>query len=141
MSTTIVPTSPSAASDALRDVAALLRQIQYPGGQEKVVQQVAYEHLLRLGLAVEREVALGGGMIVDLIATFRDVGVRVGVEMKVDGAEGATLRQLHGYASSGQLDALLLASTSRRLAHSLGRHGGRLGGIAFDVVILPTRLA
>jgi hypothetical protein len=131
----------SGARLALRDVMRTMQTIHYPGAHEKVVQQVAYEHLRQHANAVEREVSLGPGMIVDLIVTTEE-RLRVGVEIKVEGATSAILRQLHGYAHSRQLDALLLASTSRRAAIEIGQRAGDvIGSLPFATLVLPVRLA
>jgi len=59
--------------------------------------------------AVRREVRIGQGERIDLLAD------RLGIEVKVAGSVGAVRRQLVRYANSGVLDELLLVST--RVAH------------------------
>lgn len=77
-------------------------------------------------LPVAREVELFPGSRIDFL-----VG-RVGVEVKVDGSLGAVTRQLHRYAESDRVDALVLVSSRNRHA----RQPGSMSGKPLRVVIL-----
>ena len=127
------------AMEAMLAITAALGTITYPATPEKIVQAIAANHLRSKGFVLEREVTIGPGMIVDILVTAEG-NVLIGVEFKIGGAATAIARQLHGYASSGALAGLIVASTSRRVAHELARSTGTLSDIPFAVKLLPTRL-
>lgn len=76
---------------------------------EAQLQTLLADRLSEAGFDVAREVALGDCGRIDLMVD------RVGIEVKVNGSLTAVLRQVHLYATGGQLDAVVLVST--RTAH------------------------
>jgi hypothetical protein len=80
--------------------------------------QVAVEEILRTnGIAFEPQVEIAPGCRVDILlrgteATPGDVAL----ELKLQGSTNDLVRQLHRYATTGKLGALVVVTTSRRLA-------------------------
>ncbi len=95
-------------------VASSIGARQYRYASERELQEAISHVLTQDGFLVRREYDLGASGRVDLAVTTHD-GSRIGVEVKVDGATQAVIRQLTGYADSGQLAALMLVTT--RLRH------------------------
>lgn len=123
---TVVPT----AMHAVDMVTAAIRGHRYHYADEYRLQEGLTLAITAAGLPVRREVRLTPTDRIDLLT------VRVGVEVKVAGTPDAVLRQLQRYATSPQVDALVLVTTRAR-HQSLPRVvGGKpltvvyLGGVA-----------
>jgi histidyl-tRNA synthetase len=90
--------------------------------------------LATAGVDVDREVLAAGGRY-DLLARTR--GVRVVLELKVTGSAPSVERQAQRYALTDDVDAVVIVTTSNRLARALARVGGEtLGGKPFAVIAL-----
>jgi hypothetical protein len=85
---------------------------------EKATQAAINDVLNAAGLSVEREVPCGRGVI-DFVVTVSQPfpppcrGMRfrhVGIEVKIKGAAREIVRQVRGYAASGDLDAVILVT-------------------------------
>jgi len=78
---------------------------------EKVLQAAIHELLTEAGLDLDviREASLTERDRVDFLVRS------VALEVKVDGSPNAVLRQLHRYAQSDRVGAILLVSTRARL--------------------------
>lgn len=65
-------------------------------------------------------------------------GARLVLELKVKGSAAEVERQAQRYAMTEGVDAVLLVTTSRRLAAQLRAGGPTLGGKPFEVIALRT---
>jgi hypothetical protein len=111
-------------------IAHVLTRYRFTWDDEYELQD-AIAHVLAQHVApVEREVTLAPRCRIDIL-----VG-RVGIEIKVKGSVETVARQLQRYATTGRLDALVLATT-RATHHTLPTE---LGGMPVTVVNL-THLA
>lgn len=88
-------------------IAATLRRTRFTYRDERQLHQAIEQALTDEGLHPKPEVRLGYGRIDFLVN-------RVGVEVKTKGSLEAVTRQLSRYATSDNLDALVLATTTRR---------------------------
>lgn len=111
-------------------VEALSRTAFRVSSEEELQAAIAGE-LEASGVPFEREAHGIGGRIDFLI------GEDIGLEIKVDGAPGSVLEQLHRYASSGRFRHLILATTRRRLGRGIP---DVLAGIPVEVVNLRAPL-
>jgi hypothetical protein len=93
---------------AVEKVTAAIRRCRFSYASEEQLQEGLAAALAEQGLDVEREVILDAASRVDLL-----VG-RVAIEVKVDGAATAVLRQLRRYATSDRVDALVLVTGRAR---------------------------
>jgi len=133
-------TAPRDVHTVLDEIASSLARRRFPPTPEKTVQGLLALALGTDDFWVEREVPLASTVhVVDLLV--RRGTYRVGLEAKVKGSASAVTRQLHGYASTGALSALVLVTTSRRLAASIVVPDGRLAGIPFRTILLSTFIA
>lgn len=89
------------------DLAAVLTGHRFAYCNELQLHQAIEQALGDAGLDPQPEVPLGYGRIDFLIG-------RVGLEVKVKGSVEAVTRQLRRYATSAHVDALVLATTTRR---------------------------
>ncbi len=85
-------------------ILAALSGVRLPLHDEKALQAEMAMHFAALGIPAEREVALGGGDIVDFM-----VG-GIAIEVKIKGGRRDILRQCQRYAAHAQVDALVLAT-------------------------------
>lgn len=86
-------------------IADVIKGHRYSYACEDQLQGGIAAALVQAGLPVQREVPLTRGDRIDLL-----VG-RCGVEVKITGRVDSVLRQLQRYATSDQLDELLLVTT------------------------------
>lgn len=82
---------------------------------EAALSAVVARLLTSAGLEFRSEVKLDGNARnrIDYVVD------RVGLELKTEGSPAAVLRQLDRYAAAEELDALILVTTRRALAHRL----------------------
>lgn len=131
--------------DALRRVATVFQRYRLRWRDEIALHDLL-EQLLREGsVACEREHRLVVGAksvgTVDFYVTqVPEVvpAVRLGLEVKVQGAFADVLRQLQRYALSGCLDGILLVSTRSTLA---ARMPDSIGGIPLETVVVGSFLS
>jgi hypothetical protein len=109
-------------------VVAVIAAHRFGHATEAELQDGVAEALAIAGYRALREVRLSARDRIDLLVD------RVGVEVKVGGSAAGVARQLERYAASGEVDALVLASSRR---HHLAMPG-RLGGKPVVVVSLMT---
>lgn len=105
-------------------VAAALGGLRFNFAAEADLQRGISERLVAAGLNVTAEVDLGDVGRIDFM-----VG-DVGIEVKVDGSLSALTRQLHRYAQSDRVAALVVVTSLRRLC----RLPAELNGKAIDVI-------
>lgn len=84
----------------------------YAATHEKELQQAIGQVLIERGFGFEREVRLTPEDVVDFV-----IAPGIGMEVKMDGGLSALTRQLHRYAQSDKICALLLVTTLSRLAN------------------------
>lgn len=90
--------------------AEIVRSVRFARGSEAALQNALMEHLARHLVADEvviREVELSPEDRIDFLV----VGARIGIEVKVDGATSALVRQLQRYAQHDCIAGLLVVST------------------------------
>ncbi len=97
----------------LAAVTEALGRRRFLAASEAELQAALAAALVEGGFDVRREVRLSGRDRIDLLVD------RVGIEVKVDGASNAVLRQLGRYAAHPEVSALLLVTTDVRHAHAL----------------------
>lgn len=104
-------------------VAAALRGYRFPVAVESDLQLAIESVLSSAGVGrVRREYELGRahGRI-----DFYLPDIRCGVELKCEGSPASVRRQLMRYATSAEIDALVLVTTRARLAASLDVLNGK----------------
>ncbi len=92
------------------DVFKLLNSLDCRGAHENTIQVAIERALLKAGHRVEREVRIGEAGRID----FEIPDLRLGIEVKVDGAATAVTEQLSRYAETGRYDTVMLVTTKRR---------------------------
>lgn len=97
----------------LRDVERALASRTYDVTDEARVQAAIAGALDGAGLPHDREVAIDERSRIDFLVSA------VGIEVKVDGASTAVLRQLARYVEHPRIRGLVLATTRARHAHAL----------------------
>jgi len=105
---------------AARRVVEVLDAEALPWVTERGLQDLAGDRLEMAGFEVDHEVQIPGGRI-DLLVKVD--GARVGVEVKTAGTLGDLVSQLHRYAQSGKVDAVVALVGKSRLAvdaHKIG---------------------
>lgn len=88
------------------DVVSILRRSRFRFSNEADLQAGIAEALTRADVAFEREVRLSTRDRVDFL-----VGPSLALEIKVDGAPSAVLRQLMRYAMCPRIGRIVLATT------------------------------
>jgi plasmid stabilization system protein ParE len=106
-----------------------------PTSERQLQDQIA-DILARSGLTVDREVRASARDRYDLLVTLPSIG-RVVLELKLAASAPAVERQAQRYAAAPDIDAVVVVTTSQRLAHELRRAGAnQLGGKLFGVIAL-----
>lgn len=95
-------------SDIFDKLLLLFRSVSFSCTSEKELQDELANVLLFAGYALTREVELAPGDRIDFLVDT------VGVELKVDGATAAVLRQLHRYLQSDKVTSIILVTTKMR---------------------------
>lgn len=117
--------------DLVDQVAAALGRYQFRPKDEAELQRQVAAVLRDAGIAVELEVRAGTGRY-DLLLPGGLV-----VELKVRGSAAEVDRQAQRYAAADDVSAVVVATTSSRLAAGLRRPGSTtLGGKPFRVIHL-----
>lgn len=116
-------------------LAELLGQYTFRPASEAQLQDQVAEVLARAGLAVDREVRADARSRYDLLIALPGAG-RVVLELKLRASAPAVERQAQRYAEAADVDAVVVVTTSQRLAHELRRGGDQLGGKPFGVIAL-----
>lgn len=120
----------------LADLAKLLDGFTFKPTSERQLQDHVADVLVRSGLTVDREVRASARDRYDLLVALPGVG-RVVLELKLAASAPAVERQAQRYAASSDIDAVVVVTTSQRLAHELRRAGAdQLGGKPFGVIAL-----
>jgi hypothetical protein len=103
-------------------IVARLRAFRIRTGQEMAFQEDVATILTREGCAFEREYDLGPGRgRID----FYIREIRCGLELKVKGSLADVARQLQRYATSAEIDALVLVTGRTRLNAMPDTLGGK----------------
>lgn len=97
----------------LTGIRAEIRRFSFRNADELELETGLEKVLAGLGLTVERQVRLDPKSRIDIVATLPD-GLRLGVEVKVDGRGHDVLRQVRRYTSSPELGAVMLVTTISR---------------------------
>jgi len=100
------------------DVAKHLRSYRFRWHNEASLQKAVHLALKSGPWKVDREHRLSESDRVDFYLTSAD-GLRLAVELKVQGDMESVQRQVARYAASTKVDGVLLVSTSNRLAIGL----------------------
>lgn len=116
----------SDARDRLQVVAGELRGYRFSYGTERDLQNAIAEILRERWVVIDEHRLERGGRI-DLYVRE----LRVGIEVKIEGAPGAVARQCGRYLASPDVDALLLVTRRARL-----RMPDELSGKPFAIVSL-----
>ncbi len=110
-----------------QNLRATLERVRLPAATEAALQEAIASSFRAAGIAFEREVSLSSKDRIDFL-----VEGRVGLEVKIVGGLSEVTRQLHRYAQSERIEALILVTT--RMRHrALERE---LNGKTVDVVHL-----
>lgn len=104
--------------DMMDDVAKHLRSYRFRWHNETSLQKAVHLALQSGPWKVDREHRLSESDRVDFHLTSAD-GLRLAVELKVQGDMESVQRQVARYAASTKVDGVLLVSTSNRLAMGL----------------------
>ena len=114
-------------AEPIDDIAEAIGRYRYNFQSEAELEAGIARGLTELGVAFERQVTIGAGAVIDLLAGA------VGVEIKVEGGLGAITRQLFRYATSPMIAALILVT--RRGAHRRA-FPATMHGKPFRVVVI-----
>lgn len=121
---------------ALEHLAELLGRYAFRPANEGQLQDQVAGILERAGLAADREVRADARSRYDLLVALPGAG-RVVLELKLAATAPAVERQAQRYAAAADVDAVVVVTTSSRLAHELRRAGSdQLGGKPFAVIAL-----
>jgi hypothetical protein len=97
----------------------LLESARYDEATEADLQDGVTRVLSTATVPFEREVRIGRGDQIDFLAGA------VGIECKIAGSLASVTRQLHRYALSNRVDALILVTTRLQLARVPDRLNGK----------------
>lgn len=92
---------------------------------------------LESGNAAAREVVIRKGDRIDLLVTINDI--KIALEVKIKGSATTVERQAQRYALSGVVDAVIVVTSKRVLAHQLNTRPNEaktLGGKPFRALAL-----
>lgn len=119
------------------ELTALLGRYVFRAASEQQLQDQVAGILAGAGLQVDREVRVNSGANrYDLLVTIPGVG-RVVLELKLHASAPGVERQAQRYAAAPEVDAVMVVTTSSRLANELRRAGcSELGGKPFGVIAL-----
>lgn len=95
------------------------------------------DHSVLFVVVAQHEVRIGAGrldFLVTVTGTISGVLTRVAIEVKVKGSATEIERQAQRYALSGDVDAVVVVTTSRKLALQL--NASELGGKPFAAIAL-----
>jgi hypothetical protein len=95
-------------------IAACLRRSRYAFTTEEDLQQGIASALQAAKIDAFREFEVAAGSRIDFF-----IGGGIGIEVKIRAALSALTRQLHRYAQSSHIEALILATPSLRLARGV----------------------
>lgn len=119
---------------AIESVRSILGEYRFAPQHEADLQAQVATVLEIAGLDVDREVLAERGRC-DLF--LNTLGAHVVLELKVAGSAPAVERQAQRYALTEGVDAVVVITTSNRLANELRRPAGEtLGGKPFAVIAL-----
>lgn len=119
----------------IASIAELLGQYVFRPTDERQLQDMIATVLVRADLGVDREVQAGNGRY-DLLVAVPGTG-RVVIELKLAASAPSVERQAQRYAASPDVAAVVVVTTSQRLANELRRAGSdELGGKPFGVIAL-----
>jgi predicted nucleic acid-binding protein len=96
------------------DIIARLTSHRYSASTEAELQSAIAKVLDGIGYHVKREHVLSPRDRIDFYTVLPD-GTRVGIEVKIKGSAPRLALQIHRYAESVTIDAIILATTSVRL--------------------------
>jgi len=102
------------------EIAALLRAYRFAFTTEAELQQAIAKVLGDAGVPFEREHRLSGADRIDFL-----LAGGVGLEVKIDGATNALLRQVHRYVQHEAITALVVVVSRTRLAGLPTELGGK----------------
>lgn len=121
-------------SPAIDFIRSLLAKYRFTPLNEADLQAQVATALVVAGVEVDREVIAERGRY-DLLVRTR--GACVVLELKITGSAPAVERQAQRYALTAGIDAVVVVTTSNRLAGELSRpDGDTLGGKPFAVIAL-----
>jgi hypothetical protein len=120
-------------TEALDAIGRTLARYTFAPMDEAALQVAVANVLTDAGIAVDREVIAERGRYDNHATTL---GLRVVLELKVAGSAPAVERQAQRYALTDGVDAVMVVTTSNRLANELIRPGDTLGGKPFGVIAL-----
>lgn len=107
------------AGELAKELATALEGYRYEAGTETAVQDGIERILNELRFDFEREARLTSRDRVDFLV------FGVAVEVKIGGSLSSVVRQLHRYAASDRVEAILLVTTQLRLARVPRSLGGK----------------
>lgn len=113
----------------LERIHTALTSRRYRASNEAAVQAYIGAALTAAGLDAVGEYRLTGRDRPDFL-----VDGRIAIEVKIQGSMAAAVRQVARYAEHADIDAIVFATTSRRLAASMP---AELGGKPIHIVVLP----
>lgn len=120
----------------MRRVVEILSQRTFVANNERDLASLVSHTLGAGNLFMNREVRSTSGRY-DVLLTGDDE-IKVVLELKVKGSAAAAERQAQKYALTRGIDAVMLVTTSARLAAQIDT--GTLGGKPFDVIALRTAI-
>lgn len=104
-------------------VCQALRACRLRFSDEKLLQDGIERVFIARHLAYQREYDLGDAGTIDFIVTGQEgeppLDLPIGVEVKVKGSIAEIARQLHRYAYSDKIGAIVLATTQMRHVYSI----------------------
>lgn len=126
------------ARDAFAAIATVLGRYTFRAADERSLQLQVQAMLEHEGIRVTSEVPSAAGRY-DLLAELGDTAapIRLVLELKLAASAPAVERQAQRYALEAGVDAVVVVTSSNRLAHELRQPGTtELGGKPFGVIAL-----
>ena len=90
-------------------IGEIISQYRYRFSNEKELQDGIEKAFEENQIQYEREVRLQQRDIIDFVVTYQ--GIRLGIEIKVDGNRNALLRQLSRYLEHESIDSIFVVGT------------------------------
>jgi hypothetical protein len=114
----------------IKELAGLIGSIPFNIENERSVQNVLSDILVSVGVNVKREFKLSDSDRIDFLVDG------IGIEVKLDSSVTKMIRQLHRYARSDKINALILATADPKLINI----PSTLNGKPVKVIVLSASL-
>lgn len=95
--------------ECVERIGGIITQYRYRFSNEKELQDGLEKAFIENEIQYEREVRLQQRDIIDFVVTHQ--GIRLGIEVKIDGNRNALLRQISRYLEHESIDSIFVVGT------------------------------